>query len=329
MSVMSLPLEIASMVSSSAACDTRTAEEIVNYLVSQRPYAAAAISVYDPLATRYHSIASAGYDDRVSDYLNSDFFNEDPAMRLYHSQGRSQVALKWAEMPFECDYRDTYSVQEYLHPAGFREGITLLLHSRDGRHTGNLHISTDDPRFPTEQMLRAETQQLQLVLGGFTDALRRLAPMSVDSELAQGCIMTEAGDVIDLPGTRSLESTMRGSLLSQLAGLTDSAIPAAFYFRADSTWFRVQTGLVGERSRVVVVVAEPGSIPFSLTPRELEVIELVASGATNDEIAAKLFVSRATVAKHLENILHKLDCPNRTAVAHKALVHHLRALPSW
>jgi DNA-binding CsgD family transcriptional regulator len=313
MSVMSLPLEIASMVSSSAACDTRTAEEIVNYLVSQRPYAAAAISVYDPLATRYHSIASAGYDDRVSGYLNSDFFNEDPAMRLYHSQGRSQVALKWAEMPFECDYRDTYSVQEYLHPAGFREGITLLLHSRDGRHTGNLHISTDDPRFPTEQMLRAETQQLQLVLGGFTDALRRLAPMSVDSELAQGCIMTEAGDVIDLPGTRSL----------------DSAIPAAFYFRADSTWFRVQTGLVGERSRVVVVVAEPGSIPFSLTPRELEVIELVASGATNDEIAAKLFVSRATVAKHLENILHKLDCPNRTAVAHKALVHHLRALPSW
>ncbi|MCU1552363.1 MAG: LuxR family transcriptional regulator [Glaciihabitans sp.] len=327
MSVMSLPLEIASMVSSSAACDTRIADEIVNYLVSERPYAAAAISVYDPLTTRYHSIASTGYDDRVSGYLNSDSFDEDPAMRLYHAQGQSQVALKWAEMPFDGDYRDTFPVQEYYHPAGFREGITLLLHSRDGRHTGNLNISTDDPRFPSEQMLRAEVQQLQLVLGGFTDALRRLAPMSVDSELAQGCIVTEAGDVIDLPGTRSLESTIRGSLLSQLAGLTDSAIPAAFYFRADSTWFRVQTGVVGERSRVVV--AEPEPIPFSLTPRELEVIDPVASGATNDEIAAKLYVSRATVAKHLENILHKLDCPNRTAAAHKALVHHLRALPSW
>jgi DNA-binding CsgD family transcriptional regulator len=327
MSVMSLPLEIASMVSSSAACDIRTAEEIVNFLVSQRPYAAAAISVYDPLETRYHSIASAGYDERVTGYLNSDFFDEDLAMRMYRAQGRSQVALKWAEMPFDCDYRDTFSVQEYFHPAGFREGVTLLLHSRDGRHTGNLHISTEDPRLPTEQMLRAEIQQLQLVLGGFTDALRRLAPLTVDSELAQGCIMTEAGDVIDLPGTRSMESSTRGSLLSQLAALTDSAIPAAFYFRSDSTWFRVQTGLVGKRSRVVV--AEPESIPFSLTPRELEVIELVASGATNDKIAAKLYVTRATVAKHLENILHKLDCPNRTAVARKAHVHDLRALPSW
>lgn len=327
MSVISLPLEIAGMVSSSSACDTRTADEIVNYLISHRPYVAAALSVYDPLSSSYHSIASAGYDDRVNGYLNSDSFDRDVAMRLYHAQGRDQVALKWAEMPFECDYRDTYSVQEYFEPAGFREGITLLLHSRDGRHTGNLHISTDDPRFPTEQMLRAEIQQLQLVLGGFTDELRRLAPMSADPETAQGCIITEAGDVMDLPGARALEADARERLLSQLAGLSDSAIPESFYFRSSSTWLRVQTGLVGERSRVVV--AEPGSIPFSLTPRELEVVELVVSGATNDEIAAKLFVSRATIAKHLENILHKLDSPNRTAAAHKALVHHVRTLPSW
>ena len=50
-----------------------------------------------------------------------------------------------------------------------------------------------------------------------------------------------------------------------------------------------------------------------LTPRETEVLELLALGLTNSEIADRLVVSRTTVRTHLENIFAKLDVHTRTA----------------
>lgn len=53
--------------------------------------------------------------------------------------------------------------------------------------------------------------------------------------------------------------------------------------------------------------------PQLLTRREAEVIELVAQGLTNGEIAARLVISRATVRTHLENVFEKLGVQTRTA----------------
>ncbi len=53
----------------------------------------------------------------------------------------------------------------------------------------------------------------------------------------------------------------------------------------------------------------------SLTPTELEVVGLVVSGLTNPEIAARLFVSRATVKTHLSHVYAKLGVANRTELA--------------
>jgi len=52
-----------------------------------------------------------------------------------------------------------------------------------------------------------------------------------------------------------------------------------------------------------------------LTCRELQVIELVATGATDQEIADALFISRRTVTSHMASILAKLGVGNRTAAA--------------
>ena len=52
-----------------------------------------------------------------------------------------------------------------------------------------------------------------------------------------------------------------------------------------------------------------------LTPREREILDLVAEGRTNMEIAERLCVSPGTVRRHLENVFRKLGVHTRTAAA--------------
>jgi DNA-binding CsgD family transcriptional regulator len=56
----------------------------------------------------------------------------------------------------------------------------------------------------------------------------------------------------------------------------------------------------------------------SLTPTEVEVVGLAATGLTNAEIAGRLFISPATVKTHLEHIYAKIGVPNRAALAAEA-----------
>jgi DNA-binding NarL/FixJ family response regulator len=62
-----------------------------------------------------------------------------------------------------------------------------------------------------------------------------------------------------------------------------------------------------------------------LSGRELEVLRLVASGATNSEIARKLWVTEQTVKFHLSNIYRKLEVGNRTEASRYAHVNGLLA----
>jgi DNA-binding CsgD family transcriptional regulator len=67
----------------------------------------------------------------------------------------------------------------------------------------------------------------------------------------------------------------------------------------------------------------PGPLPARLTPREIEVLRLVAAGRTNREIARILVISERTVINHLSNIFTKTGAENRAAAAAFALRHHL------
>lgn len=68
--------------------------------------------------------------------------------------------------------------------------------------------------------------------------------------------------------------------------------------------------------------------PGGLTPREAEVLALVAEGGTNRQVADRLVISEKTVARHLANIYLKLDVSTRTAAAAWARRHGLQQPPA-
>jgi DNA-binding NarL/FixJ family response regulator len=61
------------------------------------------------------------------------------------------------------------------------------------------------------------------------------------------------------------------------------------------------------------------SLPVSLTPRELEILEWMASPNTYKQIATQLCVSEETVRSHAKNILEKLQQPNRSQAVLSAM----------
>jgi DNA-binding NarL/FixJ family response regulator len=75
-----------------------------------------------------------------------------------------------------------------------------------------------------------------------------------------------------------------------------------------------------QAERAGALVSEPdaavsGEAMRGLTPREFDVLKLVAQGLSNPDIAQRLFLSEHTVHRHLANILRKLGLSSRAAAA--------------
>lgn len=88
---------------------------------------------------------------------------------------------------------------------------------------------------------------------------------------------------------------------------------AALEFAAAREAFE-KLGAAPDLARLDQLVARPSASPKSpLTGRELQVLRLVASGATNRKIASQLSISEKTVARHLSNIFVKLGLNSRAA----------------
>lgn len=85
-----------------------------------------------------------------------------------------------------------------------------------------------------------------------------------------------------------------------------------------------QLGAAPELSRVEKIcrTAAPKAAG-GLTAREVQVLQLVAAGKTNQAIAAELFISEKTVARHVSNIFAKLGLPTRAAATAYAYQHGL------
>jgi len=77
----------------------------------------------------------------------------------------------------------------------------------------------------------------------------------------------------------------------------------------------------GERRRAAGAAAP--NLPDQLTPREAEVLSLIAHGLSNGEIAAALVVSEATVKTHINHVFAKIGARDRAQAVHYVYTHGL------
>lgn len=85
----------------------------------------------------------------------------------------------------------------------------------------------------------------------------------------------------------------------------------------------VSTKLVNNLMQKDIKIGEKEERFASLTPREREILQLIAEGSTNREIAEKLFISPKTVKAHRSNLMEKLDVHNTAEITQYAIMKGL------
>jgi DNA-binding NarL/FixJ family response regulator len=106
-------------------------------------------------------------------------------------------------------------------------------------------------------------------------------------------------------------STVLGQAL-QATGDDEGA--AAAFSAAEVQFEQIGASLDARLTRDSQTTARtPNAYPAGLTAREVEVLQLIAAGHANKEIAAQLFLSEKTVSRHLSNIFTKIGVSSRAA----------------
>jgi ATP/maltotriose-dependent transcriptional regulator MalT len=123
---------------------------------------------------------------------------------------------------------------------------------------------------------------------------------------------------------RQAEALVRADDRAGAAAVASEALRGAR--ELGSAWLAEELESLAARARLRMLgpaepVAERGGDdePFGLTPRELQVLALVAQGATNREIGLELHMAEKTASVHVSRILAKLDVRSRTEAASLAL----------
>jgi DNA-binding NarL/FixJ family response regulator len=150
------------------------------------------------------------------------------------------------------------------------------------------------------------------------EATRRIRAAQPETEIV---VLTTHADDQSILG--ALQAGARGYLTKD-AGIAEisRAIQAAAAHQAllDPA---VQSRLLAAATAATAPLAPAANLPDELTPREAEVLRLIAHGMSNTEIAAALVVSEATVKSHINHLFAKISARNRAQAVHYAYTHGL------
>lgn len=193
----------------------------------------------------------------------------------------------------------------------FREGMaTLLGRCEDIEVTGQAKDAAEAVRRTLLQRPDVVLMDLSMPLGGGVEATRQILEDRPEQAI---CVLTVSEQDSDL--FAAIRAGARGYLVKTVDLET---LCRSLHILAEGGSVvspHLAARLMEEFARLTQGVREGPSEAEKLTVREREVLELVARGASNKEIAAQLVIAENTVKVHLRNILDKLHLRNRQQAA--------------
>ena len=229
------------------------------------------------------------------------------SLRVERGRGLGGKVLAEGGADFVSDYAVADSITHDYDAPIAREGLAGVLCLPLVVSDDLIGVAYVSDRVPTsysdvqlDRVLTAvESARLALTMA---DRSRQLTEAAIEVERERTAKALDAsvgehlGQILEIARTIAADPTSSASLIAQASNIIETAGNAS-------------TALRGSVSGLVV--PEPAAPITSLTPRELEVVQLAARGLSNPEIATELYLARGTVKAYMESVLQKLEARNR------------------
>jgi DNA-binding CsgD family transcriptional regulator len=300
-----------------AAC-----QEALHALAEAMPTDAATLVGLDPVTGRHVQLAGIEYLPAISNRLAAQFVGTPWHDKIMNGPLPESISDEDGQ-----SFRQGWFYAEHVRPAGFRDAITGALRHR-GRYVGLVNLSTSRADvFDTD--CRRLLAAVMPALAALADLLGRAADAGEIPAGAAASVVT--GDrVVDLPGRDRpavLADDAFRQVVAEFAHWPGRRLSILWPVGRD--WYRVAMTHQELTGRPVILVhARPTDLPYTLSPRELDVVTRTAMGQSNQTIAQGLFLSPRTVHSHIEHILRKTGAASRAEVAALAVREDLvRPMP--
>lgn len=203
----------------------------------------------------------------------------------------------------------------------FREGLVSILHVRPEFEV------VGEAGSVSEAIEMARQHEPDLILMDWT------LPDGDGSQASKQILADQPNCKIVFLTIHEGDEKLFGAIRSGAKGYILKTVPSAKLIRAlldveagNAAISREMTGrLMEEFSHTAPADQNQPRVFASLSPREIEVLQEIVGGATNREIATKLFISVNTVKRHIHSIFEKLGVENRHQAAEFARQQDLKA----
>jgi DNA-binding NarL/FixJ family response regulator len=202
----------------------------------------------------------------------------------------------------------------------FREGLKRLISlEKDILVVGEASNCTDAVEVTARMQPDILLLDLKMPASNTVESLFEIAEKSPPTKVIILSAYSEEASVVNTAKGRARGYILKGISLPTL-------VEAIKKVNAGQIWIDPELQARGDFERIAKSLTDLGppanETLHSLTKRELEILQLVAEGLSNEEIGQRIYISKKTVKTHLTNIFDKLQVNNRFKAA-------LWIMPNW